>query len=77
MFERGDDVEAVLRFLRQRGCSKLDSIKALVASKEMNLADAKRVAHLSKTWEDRRQSDEEFEKAFWEQLIRLTESGAE
>ena len=68
-----DDVESVLSFLRQRGCSKLDSIKALIILKGLNLADAKRAVHLSHTWEDVRQRDEEFEMAFWTEFTRLIE----
>lgn len=72
MLSAENDVEGVLLFLRQQGCSKFDAIKALAVLKNLNLLDAKHTVHFSETWADVRQQDEDFELAFWEELIRLT-----
>ncbi|HJR08810.1 MAG TPA: hypothetical protein VJ842_16235 [Pyrinomonadaceae bacterium] len=60
-----DDIEAVLLFLKQQGCSKIDSILALRDLKGMNLKDGKETVHLSQTWQDRRDADEHL----WDELF--------
>ncbi len=45
------NVESLLLFLRQQGCSILDCIKVL-HSQGVSLAEAKRRVHLSETWSD-------------------------
>ena len=50
LLSAGDDSEAVLSLLRQNQCSQLDSIKALMRSTGLGLADAKQTVHLSETW---------------------------
>ena len=54
------DVDSFLRFMRQHGCSKIQSIKALMISREIGLGEAKKVVHLSPAWRDRRTSDDSF-----------------
>ncbi|HEY0099919.1 MAG TPA: hypothetical protein VGB76_13305 [Pyrinomonadaceae bacterium] len=60
-----DDIEAVLLFLKQNGCGKIDSILALRDLKGMNLKDGKETVHLSRTWQDRREADERL----WDELF--------
>lgn len=67
-------MEGLLSFLREQGCSKIDSIKALRIFKDMSLEDAKRTVHLSETWADRRESDEAFQARFAEEFMRFLES---
>jgi ribosomal protein L7/L12 len=52
----GRDDEAILSFLREGGCSILESIKIIRELKGGSLAEAKRVVHLSQTWADARQA---------------------
>ena len=68
-----DDLEGVLLLLRRNGCHKIESIKALIALKRMNLADAKRAVHLSETWADVRRQDEQLEAALVDELISWAE----
>ena len=58
--ENGGDVETAIEFLRASGCSKIDSIAVLVGTYGIDLAKAKEVVHFSPTWNDARDSDEEF-----------------
>ena len=73
MLRVSDDLEGLLLLLRRNGCHKIESIKALITLKRMNLADAKRAVHLSETWADMRQQDEELEAALVNELIRWAE----
>ena len=73
MLRVSDDIEGVLLLLRRSGCHKIDSIKTLIALKGMNLVDAKRTVHLSKTWADMRQQDDELAAALIDELIRGAE----
>ena len=73
MLSEQDDIEAVLLFLRQSGCSKMDAVKALLALKGFKLEDAKQTVHLSQTWQDHREADEQLEALFWDELIRWAE----
>ena len=61
-----DDIERVLQYLRQGGCTKVDSMRVIVELKDLTLDDAKRIVHFSKTWEDIRNRDEEWH----EQMLR-------
>ena len=58
-------IEPALLFLRENGCGKFDSIRALVAASGMSLADAKTAVHYSRAWDEARARDE----ALWDELI--------
>src|SRR5947209_18912161 len=58
MFSEGREVEDVLTYLRQNGCGKLDSMKALMKLKGTNAEDAKRAVYFSKNGADGAQRDE-------------------
>jgi hypothetical protein len=52
MRARGKDKEAMLAYLRARGCSKVDSIRVIMAVLDLGLERAERAVHSSKTWAD-------------------------
>ncbi len=54
-----DEMESALQYLRQNGCTKVDSMRVIVKLQDLTLDDAKRIVHFSKTWEDVRKRDEE------------------
>ena len=56
----GNDVESVLTLFRQGGCSKVESIRALMDVKAISLREAKEIVHLSRTWRDTLQADDRF-----------------
>jgi ribosomal protein L7/L12 len=68
----GGDVEEVLALLRQSGCSKVESIKLLREIAGLGLGEAKRRVHLSETWRDRREADDELHASL-ERLARESE----
>jgi hypothetical protein len=48
----GADFEAVLRLLKARGCSPIDSIRAVMELTGWRLAEATRKVHFSETWRE-------------------------
>ncbi len=58
--EKSEDIEDILTFLRQEGCSKSQSIIILKKIKNIDLDKAKELVHFSKTWQDMCQMDEDF-----------------
>jgi hypothetical protein len=58
MFAESAALDDVLAFLREQGCSKVESIRTLVQVGKLNLRDSKRVVHASKVWADTREDDE-------------------
>lgn len=58
--EIGADVEALVGFLREAGCNKIDCIVVLREVRKLSLAEAKEIVHFSPTWSDARASDEKF-----------------
>ena len=58
MLSRGEDVDRVLVFLRQRGCDKIDSIIILSEAQGLTRGEAKVLVHLSKAWSDVYENDE-------------------
>ena len=53
-------VEVVLRFLRERGFNKIDSINFLTLHGGLPLVEAKKAIDLSETWSDRFLADAQF-----------------
>jgi hypothetical protein len=51
----GVDLENVISYLRKQCCWKIDSIHESLG---ISLGDAKRIVHLSSTWEDTRENDD-------------------
>jgi hypothetical protein len=67
------DVETFLRFLRDYGCSQIQSIKALMIAREIGLAEAKGIMHRSSTWADRRAHDDAFHARLEDVLRELAD----
>jgi hypothetical protein len=70
----GEDMEAVIGYLRALGCSKIDSIAVLAATYGIGLAGAKKVVHFSRTWADTRAADENFHESIADALTKLQSS---
>ena len=68
--DRGEDAEVIIRFLRESGCSKIDSIAILVAACGISLAKAKEVVHFSSTWHDTKARDEQFQEDFVDAITK-------
>lgn len=62
MIARGAELEEIVRILRERGFSKVHSIKALVDLGQASMSAAKAIVHNSPTWADVRERDEEFQR---------------
>jgi hypothetical protein len=73
--EGGDDVEAIIGYLRASGCSKIDSIAVLVRTYGIGLAGAKKVVHFSPTWADTRVSDDNFHESIADAMTKLHSGG--
>jgi ribosomal protein L7/L12 len=58
--ESGEDMEAIIGYLRASGCSKIESIAVLMGTYSIGLAKAKEIVHFSPTWDDAKASDEKF-----------------
>jgi ribosomal protein L7/L12 len=67
----GEDVGAIIGYLRTSGCSKIDSIAVLNATYGIGLAEAKRIVHFSPTWADTRASDDKFHEGIEDALTKL------
>ena len=63
MLAPGYDVEEVIISMRNKGFSKIDSMKFLRDFASITLHDAKHIVHLSPAWADRYESDEAFHDA--------------
>lgn len=61
-----NDYDAVLRHLRDKGCSKLDSIKALREYCGLSLGEANRKATMSEVWADTLEESSRLHDAFFE-----------
>ena len=53
MLQLGDDHETVLRFLRNGGLSKIDSIRVLAEATGTSVLQAMKVVQSSRAWSDR------------------------
>ncbi len=60
------DYDTVLQHLRDKGFSKLDSIKALREFCGLSLGESKRTATLSKVWADTLEQSNQLHDAFFE-----------
>ena len=70
-YDRGADLESLIRYLRESGCSKIDSIAVLAKGCGVGLGEAKERVHLSPTWDDRRKLDDQFH----ETIVKTVDSG--
>jgi ribosomal protein L7/L12 len=65
MLQGGASREEAIKKMRQAGFNKIESIKMLRNLTGSSLAEAKRLVHMSLTWQDCRASDD----SFHEQLV--------
>jgi ribosomal protein L7/L12 len=68
MLSGGRGVDAILSFLRANECSKVESIRLLMAVTGWPLGEAKRRVHSSPVWDDVRERDEEFHASLEDSL---------
>ena len=68
--ERGEDMEAIIGYLRTSGCWKTDSIAVLNGTYGIGLAEAKKIVHFSPTWADTRVSDDNFHESIADILTK-------
>lgn len=61
--DAGAPIEDLIGYLRDAGCSKIDSMVILTASCGVDLGQAKELVHCSPTWSERRESDDAFHAA--------------
>ncbi len=69
MLVDGAEVDTILRELRDAGCSKVQSIKALVELEQASLAEAKTLVHGSNVWDDVFERDSRFQEAAADAVI--------
>jgi hypothetical protein len=66
MLSEGHDVEQVVAYLRQSGCSKVESIGLLVCAAGLPPEQAKEFVHRSPVWSDVYERDEAFQAELME-----------
>ena len=66
VWDQTNDYDAVLKHLRDKGISKLESIKAIREFCGVSLGEAKRIATESEVWEDTLGDSEKLHDAFVE-----------
>jgi ribosomal protein L7/L12 len=59
MLDGKQEIELVIRFLRDSGLSQIECVKAVKAIRRTSLADAKGIVHFSETWSDMRLGQEQ------------------
>jgi hypothetical protein len=52
----GNDEQKIVIFLREQGCSVIESIAIVSKSMDLDLNAAKKLVHFSKAWEDMREA---------------------
>ena len=71
MLETGQDLETILRSLRQNGCTQVDCIRIVMDLNDSTLEEANSLVHYSKAWEDMRERTEKVHNAFIDCLEEL------
>jgi ribosomal protein L7/L12 len=74
VYEDGRSTEEVLTFLRQRGATKVESIRLLSELSGLTADEAKLAVHWSDTWRDVRAADDELHATIEEAAKQLLES---
>ena len=70
-YNEDSDIEVVLKFLRNSGASKTESLYIIKRIKKISGGDAKRIVHFSETWSDLLKEDTAFHEALEKQLDEL------
>lgn len=63
MWARHRDVEVVLQFLRENGCTKNDCMSILRRAGIAGKSEVKNLVHFSEAWRDKRAADQELHDA--------------
>ena len=71
MLETSQDLETILRFIRQNGCTQVDCIRIVMDLNDSTLEEANSLVHYSKAWEDMRERTEKVHNAFIDCLEEL------
>jgi hypothetical protein len=72
LLNAGKDYDTVLAFLRDRGFSKLDSIKFLCETGKLPLIEAKEIVHNSVVWTDTFERDERLHESLMGSAAELS-----
>ena len=75
--ENGVSLENIIAYLRSEGCWKIDSIAILREVLGIGLGDAKRLVHLSATWHDVRNQDDELHDRLNDALTEVFDANVE
>lgn len=68
-----EDIESVVRMLRDLGYSKIGSMIVLREVLGLSIGQLKRIVHLSHAWADHRARDDEFHEQLWKLAKKLAE----
>ena len=60
LLDENENVDDTIRVLRERGLSKVESIRALVETGRFDMSLAKSLVHASPAWDDVRERDDGF-----------------
>jgi hypothetical protein len=66
LFAQSGELEAVVKFLKGLGLSKVESMLCIVESGIAPMSQAKEIVHKSASWDERRQADDAFHKQLQE-----------
>ncbi len=71
MRDDGEDIENILLFLRQNGCTMVDCIRIIMPLQGSTLEEANSLVHYSKAWKDMRDYTEKVHDFFMDGLEKL------
>lgn len=77
LLQAGQSVEDILSSFRSQGANKIDCIVLMTRLTNISLGEAKRVVHLSATWSDFKEPDEEFHEQLWKAIKQSDIPGLE
>jgi hypothetical protein len=75
VLNQNQDIEYALDFLRKNGFDKIESMIALEKILGISAAQAKKLVHFSKTWEDFRDQDTKFHDSLEKEVDKLRKKG--
>jgi ribosomal protein L7/L12 len=73
MLLENNDLESILFFLRQHGCTIVDSIRMVAELQGIGLGEAKLLVHNSETWSDVRLRNEAVQEALLREFDNPTQ----
>jgi hypothetical protein len=68
-----NDLESILFFLRQHGCTIVDSIRMVTKLQDIDPGEAKLLVHYSETWSDVRLQNEAVHEALLKEVDNPTQ----